>query len=440
MLTPEQNERLTRIGPGTPCGELMRRYWHPIAASYQLREHGTRPVRALGESLVLYRTPSGRLGLVGDKCPHRLGGMVMGIPEEEGLRCAYHGWLYNASGQCIAQPAEDILCPDSGFKERIKIKAYPVQEMGGLIWAYLGPEPVPLIPRWEIFVKEGVFREIGMSLIPANWLQCMENADGYHVPELHGRFSRYVLKHLGLDGRRQNHSSGAGMERFARPNPEVRTEFGLDGRRIDPVTGEQGPGRPLVFPIMILHPDMHAQIRFPVDDTHTLWFYYYTFVPEVIRKESGIALTPQKDSRDVRATEIPRPKIVDDWANPDWEMLDNNSAQDYAMLTSIGPIADRTMEHLGPRDVPVVAYRQFLEEQIRLVEEGREPINVFRDPEKNQCIVVPVEPIVERGDKMSLRNDAGRIDRTQAVRKYLSVYQMMDAKERGEEALKGPVY
>ncbi len=131
MLTREQNERLTRIGPGTPCGELMRRYWHPIGASSQLKEPGTMPVRLLGEDLVVYRDQRGRLGLEGDKFPHRLGGMALGIPEEEGLRCSYHGWLYDASGQCIEQPYEDHFHPELRFKDKIKIKAYRVQELGG---------------------------------------------------------------------------------------------------------------------------------------------------------------------------------------------------------------------------------------------------------------------------------------------------------------------
>ncbi len=194
MLTAEQNERYTRVGAGTPCGELMRRYWHPIAASAQLPEHGTKPVRILGESLVLYRDRRGRLGLVDDKCPHRRGGMVFGIPEEAGIRCAYHGWLFDGTGRCLEQPSEMIVDSASTFKDKIRIKAYPVEELGGLIFAYLGPEPAPLLPRWDYHVDEDLIREIGFAVIPCNWLQCMENGvDGTHVPYLHGRFSDNVL-------------------------------------------------------------------------------------------------------------------------------------------------------------------------------------------------------------------------------------------------------
>src|SRR5439155_25944694 len=132
----EENERLARVGPGTPMGELLRRYWHPIAVTSQFLNHGTKPVRLLGENLVLYRDRGGKLGLVGERCPHRRAGMVFGIPEQEGLRCAYHGWRYTETGQCVEQPYEETEDPGSTFKERIRIAAYPVQEMGGLIFAY----------------------------------------------------------------------------------------------------------------------------------------------------------------------------------------------------------------------------------------------------------------------------------------------------------------
>ena len=145
MLSKEENEMLTRVGPGTPCGELMRRYWHPVAATVQLEDNPVRKVRILGEDLVLFRDRSGSLGLIEPRCPHRAMHMAFGIPEEVGLRCPYHGWLFDGTGRCLEQP---LAPPDSTFKDRVRIAAYQVQEMGGLVWAYLGPEPVPLLPRW----------------------------------------------------------------------------------------------------------------------------------------------------------------------------------------------------------------------------------------------------------------------------------------------------
>ena len=141
MLTTEENERLTRVGPGTPMGELMRRYWQPIAAAAELDENPVKQVKLLGESLVLYRNLRGGLGLIGDTCPHRSVSMLYGIPENEGLRCPYHGWMFDCVGQCVEMPAE---APGSTFPSRVKIEGYPVEELAGLVFAYLGPAPAPL--------------------------------------------------------------------------------------------------------------------------------------------------------------------------------------------------------------------------------------------------------------------------------------------------------
>ena len=142
MLSKEMNERLTRVGPGTPLGNLLRCYWYPIARTPELDVEPVLAVTLLGEHLALYRTDSGKLGLVAQRCAHRGASLAYGIPEEEGLRCPYHGWRYDHTGQCNEQPAEPA---DSTFKDRIRIPAYPVEELGGFVWAYLGPEPVPLL-------------------------------------------------------------------------------------------------------------------------------------------------------------------------------------------------------------------------------------------------------------------------------------------------------
>ena len=164
MLSPEANERLTRVGPGTPCGELMRRYWIPIAPFAQLLENPVRKVRVLGEDLVLYKDRSGNLGLIGDRCLHRSVDMQFGIPDECGLRCPYHGWLYGADGECLDRPME------SKGKIKAKLKAYPVKELGGLIFAYLGPLPAPALPHWDLFVWPNAVRQIAINVIDCNWL------------------------------------------------------------------------------------------------------------------------------------------------------------------------------------------------------------------------------------------------------------------------------
>ena len=122
MLTAQENERLMRVGPGTPMGELMRRYWHPVAAVAELDDNPVKAVRILGESLVVYRDRKGGYGLIDDTCPHRRISLEYGIPENEGLRCPYHGWLFDGTGQCLEMPAE---APESTFLSRVKIKGYP---------------------------------------------------------------------------------------------------------------------------------------------------------------------------------------------------------------------------------------------------------------------------------------------------------------------------
>src|SRR5687768_12604884 len=195
MLSAEANERLTRVGVGTPCGELMRRYWIPIAPYAQPLEDPVRKVRVLGEDLVLYQNTQGGLGLIGDRCLHRLVDMQWGIPDSCGLRCPYHGWLYDETGQCLDTPLE---APDSRFKQQLKLPAYPVQELGGLVFAYLGPQPAPVLPRWDLYVWPNAIRQIAVNIIDCNWLQCQENTgDPTHSVWLHGHLFKYVLEKQG---------------------------------------------------------------------------------------------------------------------------------------------------------------------------------------------------------------------------------------------------
>src|SRR5574341_734257 len=136
MLTKEENDRLTLVGPGTQMGALLRRYWFPIAATAQLDEDPVRPVRLLGENLTLFRSERGELGLIAERCAHRGISMAYGIPQANGLRCAYHGWTYDTEGHVVDMPFEPACLP-------LKITAYPVEALGGLVWAYMGPAPVP---------------------------------------------------------------------------------------------------------------------------------------------------------------------------------------------------------------------------------------------------------------------------------------------------------
>ena len=189
----ERSERLTRIGPGTPMGNYMRRFWHPVAASAEFRKDAELPViplKVLGERLALFRAEDGSLGLVAERCPHRGAALSYGMVEDDCIRCPYHAWKFDKQGRCVDQPAEP---DDSPLKTEIRISAYPVQEVGGLIWAYLGPLPAPLLPRWEFAVREDYEQDVGISRLPCNWLQVAENTmDPVHIEFLHMIYTNYV--------------------------------------------------------------------------------------------------------------------------------------------------------------------------------------------------------------------------------------------------------
>ena len=430
MLTQEQNERMTSVGAGTPMGDLMRRYWHPIAVSSQFAASGTRPIKLLGESLVLYRDRSGKLGLVGERCPHRRAGMVFGVPEPEGLRCAYHGWYFNAEGRCLEQPYEETEDPNSTFKERVTITAYPVQEKAGFIFAYLGPLPAPLIPNWDLYVMDGAARDIGGAMIPCNWLQVMENSlDPVHVEWLHTYFSNYVLERLGRpDLKRAKANMGRTEWRHTKIGFDV-FEYGIIKRRLlEGMTEEDdgwATGHPIVFP-NILRSGNTFQIRVPVDDTHTYHWWYSCH-----RNPAVLDVTREQD--DIPFYDVPVPGL-DEHGVPEWPYLDNNSGQDMAMWYTQGDVADRGEEHLGASDKGVALYRNLLELNMLKAAKGEDPMNVFRDPASNVYHELHTEQMLfNRGDNKKI------IPAGQAL-KYSPVLREAARKIQGEEALLEPVY
>ena len=380
MLTAEANERLTRVGAGTPMGDLLRRYWIPIRPVAQLLEQDVIPVRILGENLVLFQTLNRELGLVDEYCPHRMTQLKYGFPDDGGLRCCYHGWMFSPTGQCLDMPLES---PGDTFKARVRIKAYPVREMGGLIWAYMGPKPVPLLPRWDLFVISNAIRQIGIMELPCNWLQAHENSgDPTHSALLHGSYFKYILQKKGrLDqpGAQQTEALEArmklgvgmkslwvkatryGMEKGIQYSKALGADRDYKSRHSTVIfpfntqTGGQGEVR------------QELQIRVPIDDTHTYHINYGCFLAL-----NGVKVPKQKV--------IPWYKVplYDDEGQP---VLDNILSQDAHAWIAQGPVADRTREHLRRTDVPVVFIRKQFEQQLRVMEEGGDPMNVFRDPD-----------------------------------------------------------
>jgi 5,5'-dehydrodivanillate O-demethylase len=392
MLTLEQNDRYTRVGPGTPCGELMRRYWHPIAAVSQMKSRNTMPIRLLGEDLVLYKDRSGTFGLIEPRCPHRRMSLLYGVPQQRGLRCAYHGWVWDETGKCLEQPYEETEDPEGRFKEKVRARAYPVQVLAGLVFAYLGPEPAPLLPRWDVYAATGVVRDIGYQVLPCNWLQCQENSlDPVHLEWLHEDFANWVREQIGRTDlkRKKTVHDKIGFDVF---------EYGIVKRRVYKGGSEEDTawkdGHPIVFPNMLrqggsgleqkswraLGPAF--QVRVPIDDTHTghWWVACYEKAPE----------DPEQKDEDVPFFQPPLPTL-DETGTPQWGILDSNSAQDVAAWMTQGGIADRTAENLGRSDKGIILFRRMLEDNIRMVEDGGDPVCVIRDPAKNVYIPFQTE-------------------------------------------------
>jgi 5,5'-dehydrodivanillate O-demethylase len=396
MMSQQQNDRLTRVGPATPMGTLLRRYWHPIGTALELGEEPVQKVRLLGEDLTLYRSEDGEYGLIGDRCPHRCLSMEYGIPEQRGLRCAYHGWLFDATGRCLEQPFEDRTLSGNPYKDKVRIKAYPVEELGGLIFAYLGPAPKPLVPRWDILVRDDLDKAIEIHRLPCSWLQCMENAaDPVHFEFLHAAFGNYQLKKLGRPpAMKTPRHVKIEFERF---------HYGIIKRRLlegeSPDVDDWTTGHPLLFPNILAVGSAGAptlQFRVPVDDTHTIQFAYRTKL-----RKPGAPACPMA----VKHSSL---------FNEDGRIIaDNVPAQDMTGWVGQGPISDRTQEHLAASDKGVVLYRKMLIEQMERVERGEEPMAVIRDRSENEPMIdIRRERRAWQGFASQYRNIFGQVEST----------------------------
>jgi len=373
MLTAEQQETLTRVGPGTPMGGLLRRYWMPVAASVEVPPGTARAVRLLGEDLVLFRSPGGSLGLLDERCRHRGTSLRAGCVDEAGIRCPYHGWKYAPSGACLEIPGET----DAQLLARAATRAQGVSELGGLVFAYLGPEPAPLLPRWDLLVWPGVLRDIGRALIPCNWLQIMENSvDPIHLEWLHGHHLSEVRRRRGLPAPTHypRRHAEIGFDRF--PYGIIKRRVLEGGSRED---DDWQIGHPLVFPNMVrvgAHRQHRLQIRVPVDDTHTIHFWYCCWVPP------GDGRVPQDE---VPVYDVPFRDERGDF------ILDFVDGGDIMAWVSQGPVADRTRETLVETDRGIALFRRLLLEQLATVAAGRDPLGVVRDPAENERIDLPQE-------------------------------------------------
>jgi len=390
MISAEQNELMTRIGPDTPAGRLLRRYWQPVALADELA--GARPckaVRVLGEDLVLFRDERGGHGLLERQCAHRGADLAFGRVEDGGLRCAFHGWLYDVSGKCLETPAEP---EGSRMREHIRQRAYPVVQKSGILFAYLGAAEPPAFPRFDCFVAPDAYTFAFKGYWDCNWLQALEvGIDPAHASYLH-RFFEDEDPAAGYGRQFRGTPADSAMpiskvlREYARPEISVeRTDYGMRLRTLRRISDAHSHIRVtnILFPQAFVIP-MNAEMTIsqwhvPVDDTGCYWYSIFTSFGAPVDKET---------MRNQRLKTYPAPDYrpifgrANDWGfNPGEQRsatftgmgFDINIHDQWA-CESQGRIQDRTREHLGSSDKGIVLYRRLLLDAIRRSEAGEKTL------------------------------------------------------------------
>jgi 5,5'-dehydrodivanillate O-demethylase len=367
MLSAEKNKTLTQVGAGTPMGDLLRRYWQPVAAVSDLETNAIKPVRIMGEDLVVYKDLSGTHGLIARHCRHRAADLAYGYVERCGLRCHYHGWVYDEGGRCIAQPFEEKFDPQGRLKKRIRTTAYPVQAKAGLLWAYLGPQPAPLLPEWEPYSWKNGFVQIVFAHVPCNWLQAQENSiDPVHFEWMHenwrtrleGRTGPYAAAHLKI-----------GFDEF---------DFGFVYKRVREGSDESDPlwttGRVCLWPNGFFLGE-HFEWRVPVDDENML-SVTWSFIR--VPKEAE-----PYEQKKIPAWTAPIKDRAGRW------ITSHVINQDIVAWVGQGAIADRTKENLGASDRGISMLRKQLFRDLDAIADGKDPKGLIRDPARNRSVELP---------------------------------------------------
>ena len=365
LQPPTYNARLTEVGRGTPMGELLRRYWHPVGLS---RDAGDtpRPVKILGEELILFRDGQGRPGLVYPRCCHRGTTLYYGKVEERGIRCCYHGWLFDVEGKCLEMPCEPN--PTGAQCQRVRQPWYPAEDRYGLVFAYLGPPArKPLLPRYECLevMAPGEFVETddssigsgGITIAPCNWLQHFENVvDPYHVPILHGTFSgpQFVEQMNSFPKVTFEYGPTGVKATSIRPGP--------DGKRFRRVTEAVIPTLRVVPNPRVAQYGMVESIGWtvPIDDTH-----YRIYVAGRVKEKGELT------------------KFKSRYNGKTWAELTPEEHQkfpgDAEAQVGQGPITFHSEEHLMSSDQGVSMLRVLLQKQLDIVAKGGDPVGVAFD-------------------------------------------------------------
>ncbi len=370
MLSAEDNKLYTQVGPGTPMGELLRRYWQPVGMTGHVTSKPQR-IKILGEELLLYRGESGQTALTQLRCAHRSLALDYGRVEGDNIRCPYHGWLYDAKGKCLAQPAEP---EGSAFKDKVQLKAYPTQEASGLVFAYMGPGEAPLLPLYDVMLEDKGKKSIGMRNVSANWLNAIENiVDISHLAWLHAyTFPAYGAKKVSYHWDCKDYGLDNVMDVEGIDDTHISCYAFPNINRFSAPPAEKGGEliRSMIF-------------RVPMDDENTMQFYLRWF-PD---PETTINYQRREEKLGVYR------ELKDSW----WGI--DVGDEDRMAIEQQGRIADRPNEHLGVSDGGIIAQRKMLRESLDLIAAGKDPLCLIRDPAK-QKIFFP-----QKSTAMSQRQD-----------------------------------
>ncbi|WP_306395656.1 aromatic ring-hydroxylating dioxygenase subunit alpha [Telluria beijingensis] len=406
MTRREQNELLIQTGPGTPMGDLFRRYWIPALLAEELPEPDCPPVRVqlLSERMIAFRDTSGKLGLMDEFCAHRGVSLWFGRNEENGLRCPYHGWKYDTSGQCVDVPSEPV---ESGYCKKIKLKSYPLVERGGVLWTYMGPpELQPPLPEYEFATVGPKHRYMSKRLQESNYLQAMEGGiDSSHVSFLHsGALERDPL-FRGAKGNKYN------LQDFQVKFEVVESEGGLliGARR----NAEEGHYywriTQWVMPCFTAIPprgdhSIHGHFWIPIDDENCwAWSYDYHPTRELTEKE----LEAMVDGKGIHVKTIPGTYIplqnkTNDYlmdraaqkARISYSGIEGIGIQDASLQESMGPIADRSKENLVSTDNGIIMARHRLRKAAQALAKGVQPPGVKPEEQRVRSASLVLPPDV----------------------------------------------
>jgi phenylpropionate dioxygenase-like ring-hydroxylating dioxygenase large terminal subunit len=399
MISAEQNDLMTRVGPDTPAGALLRRYWQPAALVDEFQandERPLRPVRLLGQDMVLFRDAQGRYGLIDRACPHRGADLAFGRLEDGGLRCAFHGWLFDVDGRCLETPAEPA---GSRLCEHIRQRSYPVVEKAGVLWAWLGAGDAPAFPHFDCFVAPGSHVFAFKGLWDCNWLQALEvGIDPAHASWLHRFYEdEDTAQSYGRQFRSASMDSDLPMTRLLREHgqPEIRAERADWGmrlstlRRIDAARMHMRITN-ILFPQAFVIP-MSAEMTIsqwhvPIDDHACYWYALFTSfgkpVDKTTMRAQRLKTYPAPDYRPIvnRANHWgydPREQRTQTFTGMGFDI----NVHDQFACESMGSIQDRRRENLGTTDKGIVLYRRLLVDAIRRHGAGERPLMVLDEPQ-----------------------------------------------------------